>query len=92
MYSVLGQEYLISKFGIDRSMKIVLVLCVTYLEDPFNISCLACLTVIFKKNLNGKDIYEDDPEQQNIIAIKVYRRKQIRKTKLKVCLPHRLAS
>ena len=39
-------------------------------------------------DLNWIDIYEDDLEKQNIIAVEVYRRKQIQKTKL----PHQLAS
>ena len=42
-------------------------------------------------DLNWKDIFEDDPEKQNIIAIEVNRRKQLRKTKLEVGLPHQVA-
>ena len=53
---------------------------------------MSCLSYgNYDLGLNWKEMFEDDPEKLNIIAIEVYRRKQIRKTKLEVGLPHQLA-
>ena len=53
---------------------------------------MSCLSYgHYDLDLNWKEIYEDDPEKQNMIAIEENRRKQIGKTKLEVGLPHQVA-
>ena len=53
---------------------------------------MSCLSYgNYDLDLNLKEIFEDDEEKLNIIAIEVYRRKQTRKTKLEVGLPHQVA-
>ena len=60
-------------------------------EESFQhfMSCLSYGN--YDLDLNWKEIFEDDPEKQNRIAIEVYRRKLIMKTKLEVGLPHQVA-